>query len=50
MLVWACTENGIKQNSKIVFCMNLESTRQRGRPKNRRQDKVRKDGRIVGGD
>jgi hypothetical protein len=29
--------------------MNLESTRQRGRPRNRWQDEVRVDGRIVGG-
>jgi hypothetical protein len=30
--------------------MNLESTRPRGRPRNRWQDEVRKDGRIVGGE
>jgi hypothetical protein len=30
--------------------MNLESTRPRGRPKNRRQDEVREDGRMVGGE
>jgi hypothetical protein len=34
----------------IVLCMNLESTRPRGRPRNRWQDEVREDGRIVGGD
>jgi hypothetical protein len=28
--------------------MNLESTRQRCRPRNRWQDEVREDGRIVG--
>jgi hypothetical protein len=28
--------------------MNLETTRLRGRPRNRWQDKVRKDGRTVG--
>jgi hypothetical protein len=30
--------------------MNLESTRPRGRPRNRGQDQVREDGKIVGGD
>jgi hypothetical protein len=30
--------------------INLESTRPRGRPRNRWQDEVRKDGRIVGGE
>jgi len=30
--------------------MNLETTRLRGRPKNRWQDEVREDGRTVGGD
>ena len=29
--------------------MNLETTRLRGRPRNRWQDEVRKDGRLVGG-
>jgi hypothetical protein len=29
--------------------MNLESTRPRGRPRNRRQDEVKEDRRIVGG-
>jgi hypothetical protein len=33
-----------------VLCMNLESTRPRGRPTNRWQDEVREDGRIVGGE
>jgi hypothetical protein len=32
-----------------VLCMNLESSRPRGRPRNRWQDEVREDGRIVGG-
>jgi hypothetical protein len=35
---------------KRVLYMNLESTRLRGRPRNRWQDEVRKDRRIVGGD
>jgi hypothetical protein len=33
-----------------VLYMNLELTRQRGRPRNRWQDEVREDGRIVGGE
>jgi hypothetical protein len=35
---------------KTVSYMNLESTRPRGRPRNRWQDEVREDGRIVGGE
>jgi hypothetical protein len=35
---------------KRVLYMNLETTRFRGRPKNRWQDEVREDGRIVGGE
>jgi hypothetical protein len=34
---------------KKVLCMNLETTRLRGRPRNRYQDEVREEGRIVGG-
>jgi hypothetical protein len=30
--------------------MNLESTRPRGKPRNRWQEEVREDGRIVGGE
>jgi hypothetical protein len=30
--------------------MNLETTRPRGRPRNRWEDEVREDGRIVGGE
>jgi hypothetical protein len=35
---------------KQVLCMNLESTRPIGRPRNRWQEEVREDGRIVGGE
>jgi hypothetical protein len=35
--------------SKKVSCMNLETTRLRGRPRNRWQDEVREDGTLVGG-
>jgi hypothetical protein len=35
---------------KRVLYMNLETTRLRGRPRNRWQDGVREDGRIVGGE
>jgi hypothetical protein len=35
---------------KRVLCMNLESTRPRGRPRNRWQNEEREDGRIVGGE
>jgi hypothetical protein len=35
---------------KRVLCMNLGTTRLRGRPRNRWQEKVKEDGRIVGGE
>ena len=35
---------------KRVLYMNLGTTRLRGRPRNRWQDDVREDGRIVGGE
>jgi hypothetical protein len=35
---------------KQLLYMNLESTRPRGRPRNRWQDEVREDGKIVGGE
>jgi len=34
---------------KKVLYMNLETRRLRGRSRNRRQDEVREDGRLVGG-
>jgi hypothetical protein len=36
--------------TKTVLCMNLETTRPRGRPGSRWQDEVMEDGRIVGGE
>jgi hypothetical protein len=39
-----------KEMPKRVLYMNLGTTRLRGRPRNRWQDEVREDGRIVGGD
>jgi hypothetical protein len=33
---------------KRILCMNLESTRPRGKPRNRWQDEVRENGIIVG--
>jgi hypothetical protein len=35
---------------KTVLYMNLESTRQKVKPRNRWQDEMREDGRIVGGE
>jgi hypothetical protein len=35
---------------KILLYMNLETTRLRGRPRNRWQNETRKGGRIVGGE
>jgi hypothetical protein len=39
-----------KRIPKRVLYMNLESTIPRGSPRNRWQDEVREDGRIVGGE
>jgi len=50
MLAWAHTENGRNRISKRVLYMNLGTTKLRGRPRNRWQDEVREDGRIVGGE
>jgi hypothetical protein len=38
------------RSPKKVLYMNLETTRPRGRPRNRWQDEVRDDGRMVGGE
>jgi hypothetical protein len=35
---------------KRVLYINFETTRLMGRPRNRQQDEVREDGRIVGGE
>jgi hypothetical protein len=40
-LVWACME--VNRIPKRVLYMNLETTRLRGRPRNRWQDEVRED-------
>jgi len=37
------------RSPRKVLYMNLETTRLRGRPRNRWQDEVREDGRLVGG-
>jgi hypothetical protein len=37
------------RNHKKVLYMNLETTRLRGRPRNRWQDEVREDGKLVHG-
>jgi hypothetical protein len=50
MLFWTCTEKEEYRLSKRVLCMNLESKRPTGRSRNREQDEVREDGRIVGGE
>jgi hypothetical protein len=51
-LVWTCKEKRREENRfpKRVLYLNLETTRPRGRPRNRWQDDVREDGRIVGGE
>jgi hypothetical protein len=37
-----------KEIEFTILYMNLEITRARGRPRNRRKDEVREDGRVVG--
>jgi hypothetical protein len=48
MLVWTCREWKKIEFPRVLY-MNLE-TRLRSRPRNRWQDEVRQDGRIVGGE
>jgi len=50
MLVWACTEMEENRIPKRVLNRNLGTTRLRVRSRNRWQDEVREDGRIVGGE
>jgi len=50
MLVWACTEMEENRIPKRVLYRNFGTTRLRGRTRNRWQDEVREDGRIVGGE
>jgi hypothetical protein len=39
-----------KRIPKRVLCMNLDTTKHRGRRRNRWQDELRENGRIVGGE
>jgi len=49
-LVWACTENGRKQNSPKKYYIWIQKQQGlKGRPRNRWQDEVREDGRPIGG-
>jgi hypothetical protein len=48
-LIISCSEEE-HRIPKRVSCMDLESTRPRDRPRNRWQDEVREDGRIVDGE
>jgi hypothetical protein len=48
-LIWAGQRKEENRIPKRVLYMNLELTRLRGRPKNRWQDEMMEDGRLVGG-
>jgi hypothetical protein len=50
-LCWFGQVQRMKENRipKQVLYMNLETTRLRGTPRNRWQDEVREDGRLLGG-
>jgi hypothetical protein len=51
-LCWFGRVQRMEENriSKRVLYINLGTTRLRGRPRNRWQDEVREDGRIIGGE
>jgi hypothetical protein len=51
-LCWFGNVQRMEENRlpKMVLYMNLGTTRLRGRPRNRWQNEVREDGRIVGGE
>jgi hypothetical protein len=51
-LCWFRHKQRMEENRipKRVLYMNLERTRLRGRPRNRWQDEVREDRRVVGGE
>jgi hypothetical protein len=51
-MCWFVHVERVEENRipKSVLYMNLGTTRFRGRPRNRWQDEVREDGRIVGGE
>jgi hypothetical protein len=53
-LCWFGHVNRMEENripKRVLYSyMNLETTRLRGRPRNRWQNEVREDGRIVGGE
>jgi hypothetical protein len=52
ILRWFGHVQRIEENRipKRVLCMNLETRRPKGRPRNRWQDEAREDGRMVGGE
>ena len=52
MLRWFGHVQRMEQNRipKRILYMNLGTTRLRGRPRNKWQDEVREDGRIIGGE
>jgi hypothetical protein len=49
-LILACTENGRKLNSQKSIIYEFGKNKIEGRSRNRCQDEVREDGRMVGGE